>query len=258
MKAAIMGGTGTLGRKVAEELRARGHEVRVISRSAPEYRVDLTTGAGLDDAVSGCDVVVDATNNSSKNASATLVDGTRRLLAAGQRAGVAHHVCVSVVGCERVPMGYFQVKAAQEVAVMEGPVPWTVVRATQFHEYLAAMLAAGARYRLLPVPPGLAQPVASAEVARLVAEVAAGAPRRSRVEIAGPEVSGFRPLILTWRRAAGKRAVLVPLPLPGALGRALRDGAVTTSHPDVRGELTFGSWAERGRPVAGSPVGERR
>jgi uncharacterized protein YbjT (DUF2867 family) len=155
-------------------------------------------------------------------------------------------------------MGYFQVKAAQEVAVMEGPVPWTVVRATQFHEYLAAMLGAGARYGLLPVPPGLVQPVASAEVARLVAEVAVGAPRRRRVEIAGPEVSGFRPLILAWRRAARKRAVLVPLPLPGALGRALRDGAVTNPHPDVRGELTFRSWAEQGRPVAGSPVGELR
>ena len=253
-----MGGTGTLGRQIVEELRSRGHEVRVISRSAPDYRVDLTTGAGLDDAVSGCDVVVDASNNSTKNASATLVAGSRRLLAAGQRAGVAHHVCVSVVGCERVPMGYFQVKAAQEVAVTEGPVPWTIVRATQFHEYLAAMLGAGARYGLLPVPPGLVQPVASAEVARLVAQVAMRGPRRGRVEIGGPEVSAFRPLIKTWRRAAGKQAVLVPLPLPGALGRALRDGALTTTHPDVRGELTFRSWAEQGWPVPGPPVGDRR
>jgi uncharacterized protein YbjT (DUF2867 family) len=261
MRVAIVGGTGTLGRQVTEELRARGHEARVISRNAPEYRVDLTTGAGLDEAVGGCDVVVDASNNSSKSASATLVAGTRRLLAAGQRAGVAHHVCVSVVGCERVPMGYFRVKAAQEAAVTEGPVPWTVVRATQFHEYLAAMLGAGARYGLLPVPPGLVQPVASAEVARLISEVAVAGPRRGRVEIAGPEVSGFRPLAGSWRRAAGKRAVLVPLPLPGALGRALRDGALTSERPDVRGEQTFRSWAERtlaGPRPAGAPDRARR
>jgi uncharacterized protein YbjT (DUF2867 family) len=256
MRVAIVGGTGTLGRQVTEELRARGHEARVISRNAPEYRADLTTGAGLDEAVGGCDVVVDASNNSSKSASATLVAGTRRLLAAGQRAGVAHHVCVSVVGSERVPMGYFRVKAEQEAAVTEGPVPWTIVRATQFHEYLAAMLGAGARYGLLPVPPGLVQPVASAEVARLIAEVAVAGPRRGRVEIAGPEVSGFRPLAGAWRRAAGKRAVLVSLPLPGALGRALRDGALTSERPDVRGELTFRSWAERtlaGPRPAGAP-----
>ena len=123
MKIAIMGGTGTLGRQVAEELRGQEHEVRVLSRHAPEYRVDLTTGAGLDEALAGCEVVIDASNNSSKAAAATLVAGTRRLLAAGQAAGVAHHVCVSVLGCERVPAGYFRVKAEQEDAVRHGPTP---------------------------------------------------------------------------------------------------------------------------------------
>src|SRR5215471_21271269 len=131
MKIAIMGGTGTLGRQIAEELRGREHEVRVLSRHAPEYRVDLTTGAGLDEALTGCEVVVDASNNSSRTAAATLVDGTRRLLAAGQTAGVAHHVCVSTVGCELVPQGYFAAKAKQEDLVARGTVPWTVVRATQ-------------------------------------------------------------------------------------------------------------------------------
>jgi nucleoside-diphosphate-sugar epimerase len=89
MNIAIVGGTGTLGRQVVSQLRARGHEVRVLSRNAPEYRVDLTTGDGLDKALAGCDVVVDASNNASRAASATLVDGTRRLLAAGQESGVA-------------------------------------------------------------------------------------------------------------------------------------------------------------------------
>ena len=88
MKIAIVGGTGTLGRQVAEELRARRHQIRVLSRNAPQYRVDLATGDGLDGALDGCEVVVDASNNNSKHAAATFVEGTRRLLAAGQAAGV--------------------------------------------------------------------------------------------------------------------------------------------------------------------------
>jgi uncharacterized protein YbjT (DUF2867 family) len=140
-------------------------------------------------------------------------------------------------------MGYFQVKAAQEEVVAAGPVPWTVVRAAQFHEYLAAMLGAGARYGILPAPRALVQPVASAEVARAVAGVVVGGPRRGRFEVAGPEVTSLRELAVTWRRAAGSRAVLVPVPLPGRLGRALRGGVATTARPDVRGVLTFGSWA---------------
>lgn len=107
MRIAIAGGTGTLGRNVAEELRSRGHQARVLSRSSPDHRVDLTTGEGLDEALKGCDAVVDASNASSaKQAVRTLVEDTRRLLAAEETAGVGHHVCVSVVGCDRVPMSY--------------------------------------------------------------------------------------------------------------------------------------------------------
>jgi uncharacterized protein YbjT (DUF2867 family) len=242
MNIAIAGGTGTLGRQVAEELRARGHEARVLSRSAPEYRVDLTTGAGLDKALDGCEVVIDASNNSSSSAAATLVEGTRRLLAAGRDAGIAHHVCMSVVGCELVPMGYFQVKAQQEDLVARGTLPWTIVRATQFHEYVATLLAAGARWRALPVPRALVQPIACAEVARAVADVACKPPRHGRVSVAGPEVASARELAWRWREATGKRALLVQVPLPGRLGRALRGGALTASHPDVRGGVTFAAW----------------
>ncbi|WP_406393526.1 SDR family oxidoreductase [Streptomyces sp. NBC_00887] len=99
--------TGTLGRGIVGTLRSRGHRVRVLSRRSQEYRVDLTTGEGLDRALEGCDVVVDASNSTSpKGAAQTLVEGSRRLLAAEEAAGVRHHVCVSVVGCERVPFGY--------------------------------------------------------------------------------------------------------------------------------------------------------
>jgi uncharacterized protein YbjT (DUF2867 family) len=243
MNIAIVGGTGTLGRQVVSQLRARGHEVRALSRNAPEFPVDLTTGAGLGKALAGCDVVVDASNNASRTAAATLVDGTRRLLAAGQEAGVAHHVCVSVLGCELVPAAYFKVKAEQENAVAQGTVPWTIVRATQFHEYVAAMMRAVARYGVVPVPRAVFQPVASAEVAAVVAAAAADGPRRGRVEIAGPEVASVADLARTWRRAAARPALLVPLPLPGALGRALRGGALTAACPGIRGRQTFAEWA---------------
>ena len=144
MRIAIAGGTGTLGSLVAAELARRGHEARVLSRGAPEYRVDLATGSGLAPALAGCDVVVDASNNSSRHAAQVLVAGTQRLLAAEQAAGVRHHVCVSIVGCEQAPMGYYRVKVEQERMAAQGPMPCSVVRATQFHELvLAALTAAG-------------------------------------------------------------------------------------------------------------------
>jgi uncharacterized protein YbjT (DUF2867 family) len=243
MKIAVIGGTGTLGRHVVAELRSRGHEVRVLSRSAPEYRVDLTTGEGLDRALTGCDAVVDASNNpSAKGASQTLAEGCRRLLAAEDAAGVRHHVCVSVIGCDRVPIGYFRVKAGQERVVEQGPVPWSIVRATQFHEYVATMLDAVRRWPVLPVPRVLVQTVASAEVARLVAGVAEGPPRQRRVLVAGPEISGARELVQAWLAGTGRRALLLPLPLPGKLGRALRAGALTAQRPDVRGATPFAAW----------------
>jgi uncharacterized protein YbjT (DUF2867 family) len=241
---AVAGGTGTLGRRVAEELRSRGHDVRVLSRRSPDYRVDLTTGTGLAAAVAGCDVTVDASNDTSKHAAHTLVEGSRRLLAAGQAAGVRHHVCVSIVGCDRAPVGYFRAKLEQERAVERGPVPWSLVRATQFHELVAAMLAPAARWRVLPVPRAALQPVACAEVARAVADVAEGPPRLGRLEVAGPEVADARDLARIWRSVTRRRAILLPVPLPGKLGRALRAGALTAGRPDVSGTIRFAAWLE--------------
>ena len=238
----VTGGTGTLGRPVAEALRSRGHEVRVLSRRGPEYRVDVTTGEGLAEALEGVDVVVDATNDSSKHAADTLVEGSRRLLAAEEVAGVGHHVCVSIVGCELVPARYFRIKAEQERVVEEGPQPWSIVRATQFHELVDMALAPTARKHLMPVPRVPLQTVASTEVARVVADVAEGAPRRGRVEVVGPEVVDARELARTWRSTTGRRALLLPLPLPGRMGRALRAGALIAERPDVRGTTPFATW----------------
>lgn len=258
MRIAIAGGTGTLGRRITAELRSRGHDVRVLSRSSPGYRVDLTTGNGLGPAVAGCDVVVDAANDASKHAEQTLVGGSRRLLAAGQAAGVRHHVCVSIVGCEHVPLGYFRAKREQELVVERGPVPWTLVRATQFHELVAATLESAGRGRMLPVPRAALQPVACAEVARAVADVAEGAARLGRVEVAGPEVTDARDLARAWRSATGRRALLLPVPLPGRLGRALRAGALTTGRPDVRGTTSFAAWLAAPRQEAPQREAARR
>jgi uncharacterized protein YbjT (DUF2867 family) len=246
MKIAIAGGTGTLGRPVAQELRARGHEVRVLSRHSEEYRVDLTTGEGLEAAVRGCEVVIDASNNASsaKKAARTLVEGSRRLLAAEEAAGVGHHVCVSIVGCDRMPLGYYRVNVEQERVVEQGRVPWTIVRATQFHDFAASGFAAAARLRVIPVPKGSMQPVAVAEVASAVADTAERPPRRGHIDVAGPRADEVRDLARAWRASTGKKALLLPIPLPGGFGRALRSGEMTSKHPDVRGTVSFDDWLE--------------
>jgi uncharacterized protein YbjT (DUF2867 family) len=121
-------------------------------------------------------------------------------------------------------------------------VPWTLVRATQFHELVDLALTAAVRWRFVPIPAGQLQTIASAEVARVVADVAEREPRRGRVEVAGPQVMTIGDLAGTWLSATGQRAVRVPVPVPGKLGRALRAGALTTAHPDVLGTQTFADW----------------
>lgn len=256
MRIAIAGGTGTLGRETAEELRGRGHDVRVLSRHAPEYRVDLTTGDGLAEALEGCDAVVDASNSRSpKQAEQILVEGSRRLLAAEESAGVGHHVCVSIVGCDQLPLGYYRSKAEQERVVESARVPWTVVRATQFHELLAMGFAAVGRTRVLPVPRARLQTVACAEVARVVADVVESGPRRGRVEVTGPETADLRVLARRWRAITGRKALVVPLALPGALGRALRSGVATSDRADVRGTVRFDDWL-RAQTTTGKANGQ--
>jgi len=242
MTIAIVGGTGTLGRQVAAELEARGHQVRPLSRHAPQYRVDLATGDGLAPALAGCDVVVDASNSSSRKPAGVLVDGSRRLLAAEETAGVKHHVCVSIVGCGEVPMGYYRAKTDQERVVSQGAVPWSIVRSTQFHELVGTILTAAGRWRVLPMPRGVLQPVACADAARAIADVAEGAPLNRCLTVAGPEVRELRDLARTWRDVTGHRALLVPMPVPGTVGRALRSGALTAPRPDVRGATGFADW----------------
>lgn len=238
MKIAVVGGTGMLGRHVVKELRLRGHEVRLLSRNVPEYRIDLITGEGLTSALKGCDVVVDA-SNAQKQAEEIWVNGSRRLLAAEEAVGVGHHICVSIVGCDKVPFGYFRVKTEQEHVIEHGQVPWTIVRATQFHEYIAGMLVQAGRLKMLPLPHMPLQTVAVSEVARTIADTAEAAPRHGRIEIAGPEIVDALELAHIWRTVTGTRGLLLPIPLFGKIKRTLRAGALTADRPDFRGKLRF-------------------
>ena len=165
MRVAIAGGTGLMGGLVVDDATARGHEVVVLARSRG---VDLVTGAGVDAALRGADAVVDVTNVGTMKADAStdfFETATRTLLAAEQRAGVERHVALSIVGVERAPFDYYAGKRAQEVAIEAGPVPWTILRATQFHEFAEQIYATAHAGPLHLAPKMRTQPIAAREVA---------------------------------------------------------------------------------------------
>ena len=241
MKIAVVGATGTLGTLVTSELERRGHDVRALSRYSPDHPVDLRTGDGLSEALAGCEVVVDASNDASGSPE-VLVEGCRRLLAAEQQTGVGHHICVSIVGCDRMQVGYYKIKLQQEGVVEEAEVPWSIVRATQFHELIAMTFRRGSKLGVMPVPRAQLQSVAGADVAAEIAQVAEGPPLGGRREIAGPEVIDARVMARQWRSGTHRHVLLVPIRLPGKLGSALRAGLLTAIDPDVLGTTTFTSW----------------
>ena len=243
MEILVIGATGLIGHEVARALHDRGASVRAASRTSADRPVDLTTGAGLADALDGADVVVDASNGppGGERARPVLVDGTRRLLAAEALAGVRHHVAVSIVGIDAVPLPYYRLKLEQEALVAGGPVPWSVVRATQVHELVDGLLSAAARRRVAPRSRARLQPAAASEVGAAVAEVALGAPR-GRVDVAGPEVRTVTELAALRRRAGRPGGVPVPVPLPRRLGRPLRAGNLTAARADVTTATSFERW----------------
>jgi uncharacterized protein YbjT (DUF2867 family) len=241
---AIIGGTGTVGRHIVQELRSAGAAVRVLSRHSPDHPIDLATGSGLDAGLYGCGVVVDASNGSSRHPEPVLVEGARHVARAAQAAGVSHIVCVSIVGIEEVPAGYYRAKVAQERNLRDGAVPVTVVRSTQFHELVASSFAACARWGISPRLGARVQPIAAAETARAVAQVAQDADRHAdgTVNVAGPEIETAGALARTWAHHEGRRLLPLHVPLPPRLGRTLRDGGLTCATPDVSGTTSFAEW----------------
>jgi uncharacterized protein YbjT (DUF2867 family) len=252
MKVAVVGGTGVLGKPLVAELAARGDEVVALSRTAPRklpdgasHRlIDLTSGDGLDEALAGVEVVVDASNSNPRNAGPVLVDGTERLLAAGAQAGVRHHVGVSIVGCERVPMAYYKVKVEQEEAIAAGSIPWSLLRATQFHTLIDYLFKQDARFGIVRAGSARFQPVDPPLVAKRLAGAAHADPAGLLPDVAGPEVLTLSELARAWRRA-GHRALPLRFPMIGPIGRPLREGALC--NPDAAaGGPTFEQWLSRG------------
>ena len=249
MRIAVAGGTGWIGRLVVEAARDAGHDVAVLARSTG---VDLVSGTGVTAALRGADAVIDVTNTNTLNrAKAQQFFGTttRRLLSAG----AAHHVLLSIVGIDRVDLGYYAGKRWQEELVEASPVPSTILRATQFFEFASQMLAHAAGPFVL-APAMLTQPVAAREVAAELVRIAAGPPRGHATEMAGPQKLLMSDLVRQVLRARGLRRIAVPVRLPGAAGRAQRNGGLLP-HGEVRlGQIPYAQWLRSADGRATAPA----
>jgi uncharacterized protein YbjT (DUF2867 family) len=242
-KVAVAGGTGVVGRHVVKALEDAGHEAVVLSRGTG---VDIYTGSGVAVALAGADAVVDCANveTMSKGRSIDFFErSTANLLRAGAEAGVRHHLVLSIVGIDDVDFGYYVGKRAHEAAVKAGDVAWTILRATQFHEF-PVQLADRLKGPLLPVPPMRSQPVAAREVGRALADLALGDPRRAVLTMSGPEVHEMPDLVRKVVRAQGSRRLVVRMPMPGSAGRAMASGALLEPSPDIAGTQTFAEWLD--------------
>jgi uncharacterized protein YbjT (DUF2867 family) len=211
MRIAVAGATGRIGTLTVAALERAGHEPVPLSRATG---ADAYTGAGLDAALRGADAVIDSINNSSQN-EAEVVDffgtTTANLLAAEERAGVRHHVLLSIVGVDngqKVP--HYAGKREQERLVRHGSVPWSIVRATQFHDFAAMMAGWTARDGVATIPPLLVQPIAQADVAAELADVAVGPPLRAAIDIAGPQTQDLVDMARRTFAVRGQDITLVP------------------------------------------------
>ncbi|MET3511528.1 SDR family oxidoreductase [Plantibacter flavus] len=244
MKIVVAGGSGMVGRHVVAVAEERGHRVVALSRAAG---VDLATGAGLAQQLEASDVVVDVTSTATQSTQRSrqfFGAVTRNLLEAEGAAGVPHHVALSIVGSDTAPFGYYAGKALQEDLVSTGRIPWTILRATQFHEFAQQMVE---RFRFGPVtmvPTMTSQPVAAREVAERLVELAEGEPQGRPADLAGPEELRMAAMVKAYTAATGVRGPVVEIPLPGGFGKAMRDGTTLAGLDAQRGVQTFAQWIE--------------
>ena len=251
MRIVVIGGTGRVGSNVVKRLAAKGHDAVPAS---PETGVDTISGDGLAAVMAGADVVVDVSNAPAWEDDAVLAfftTSTRNLLAAEQGAGVGHHVAVSIVGAERLPdSGYLRAKVAQEAEIEAGSVPYTILRSTQFLEFLPQIVEAGAEDGGVRLPTGLMQFVAADEVAATVAELATGSPANGRVELGGPEALR----IDAWARrlftATGDDREVTADPHARYFGTELHGGELTTGDGARIGAIDFDRWLAGDAQVA--------
>lgn len=237
----VTGGTGTLGRLVVQRLAAQGGPVRVLSRRPPPAEPgpagwatgDLKTGRGIDAAVAGADVIVHCATGLGD------VRAAQHLIASARLAGSPHLIYVSIVGVDRIPVGYYKSKLTVERQVEDSGLPWTVLRATQFHQLILRGCEALAHLPVLPVPAGTAfQPIEAGEVAARLAELGTG-PAAGRVpDMGGPEVRGAASLALSYLAVRRQDRPVVPVRLPGAVFAGYRRG-VHLAPDHAAGRVTF-------------------
>ena len=244
----MVGGTGVIGRHVVDGVRAAGHDAAVLARSTG---VDVASGSGLDAAVEGAQVIIDVSNIAALGRASSerfFRSATANLVESGLRAGVEHFVVLSIVGCDRVDLGYYLGKRVQEAIALEVRLPASVLRATQFHEFPAQRIDRAPGGPLIPVPRMRSQPIAAAEAAQALVEVALGNPVGMAGDVAGPEVHDMPDLVRLVLRARSSCRVVAPLRMPGATGKALLGGGLLPEGEFGKGVQTFAEWLAATHP----------
>lgn len=248
----VTGGTGSLGCYLVPALARQGHQVRIMSRRAQPadtpyewVQASLASRAGLDSAMADVTTIVHAATGSYNNAKTVDIQGTARLLEAAARASVAHFIYISIVGADRIPADYLLAKLAAEQQIVASNVPWTILRATQFHTLIDQLLSVAAWIPLV-LPMSLDfqfQPVSPAEVADALARAAIDGPGGRLPDMGGPLISSMHELATAWLGARRLRRRLLHLPLPGKLADAFRLGLNTTTEGQ-RGTVTWEAWLD--------------
>ena len=251
MKIVVIGGTGLIGSKTVAILRKGGHEVVAASLKGG---VNTVTGEGLKEAIAGAQVVIDLSNAPSLDGNAVLEffeTSGRNLLAAEAAAGVQHHVALSIVGTDRVPdQGYYRAKVAQEKLIEASSIPYTIIRSTQFLEFLAGIADANTDGGVVRLPLGLLQPIAADDVAAVVTEVALANPRNGIIEIAGPERAPFNEIVARYLTAVGDPREVVKDPEARYFGGRLEERSLVPLGEARLGHLNLEEWLRHSRKVA--------
>jgi uncharacterized protein YbjT (DUF2867 family) len=246
MKIIVIGGTGLIGTKVAKILRDKGHEVVAAS---PSKGINSVTGEGLAEALVSAQVVVDVANAPSWEDKAVLEffeTSGRNLLAAEAAAGVGHHVALSVVGTDRLlTSGYFRAKMAQENLIKASPIPYTIVRATQFFEFVGGIAQSATEGQTVRLPPVLMQPIVSDDVAAVMADTALAEPLNGTVDLAGPESIRQDDLVRRFLKATGDARTVITDPEALYFGMALNDQSLTPGDNPRLGPTRFADWLRR-------------
>jgi len=243
MKIVVIGGSGLIGSKVVERLRAAGHEVLAAS---PASGVNTLTGEGLDEALAGAQVVLDVANSPSFEEKAVMDffrTSGQNLLAAEARAGVKHHLALSVVGTDRLPdSAYFRAKMEQERLIRESKIPYTIVHSTQFFEFLGAIAQSNTEGSEVHMSPAFVQPIASDDVAAAVADYTVGSPRNATVEIAGPERVRLSELVQRYLKAVKDPRTVVADVHARYFGAELKDDSLVPGPGPYIGPIGFEAW----------------